>query len=106
MKSITYRSDNPFTSVDSAVPNDGFVLARPITSPKVNTLERTTLERVSSAKDLRVVRESSRNILKELVVLLQSVVGLEVGQVGQLQGLAVASSQPGGCLQMLAYIDR
>jgi hypothetical protein len=87
---LTYRSHDPFTSVNGTVPDDGLMGVRAVAAPKVNTLDRATLERLAGDEDLRIVGESGVDVLEVLEVLLKRVVRVEELEVGQRSGTVLA----------------
>jgi hypothetical protein len=64
--------------VNSAVPDNGGLDTRAITAPKVNALDRSSLEGLASDKELGVSDERFLEIFEEIQMLLKDVVGVEV----------------------------
>jgi hypothetical protein len=83
MEGITHRSNDPFAGVHSAVPDDGWLRTGATVTIQMDAADRTTLERVTSGKNLGVGGEGSLQIIQEVEVTLELVVRVEVGQVRQ-----------------------
>lgn len=79
----TYRSSDPFTGVHVGVPDNGWLLALPTLAPEVNTSNVSPLDGFSNINNLSVGGEGIAKISEELPVLPKSVVGLEVGCIGE-----------------------
>lgn len=97
------RGDDPLASVDGSVPDDGGLGARAIGTVDVNALERAALERLAGNEDLRVVGEAGLQVLEELVVAVEVVVRVEVGEVGQVGGARVLGLDGAWCLVSFSF---
>lgn len=69
--------------MDIAVPDDGRVLASAVLAVEVDALEVTTLNRLTGDKGLGIVGEERMDVIEELVMTVQVVVGVEVGDIGK-----------------------
>jgi len=71
------------------MPKNGSVLVLATFAPDVNTLLLATLKRLASNKDLRVLRESTREVIQIFKVLIVGVVAIEPGKVRQILRLVL-----------------
>jgi hypothetical protein len=76
--------------MDSAVPQDSRFLSGLSFAPDVDARLRTTLKRGTRDKDLRVLRESTNQLVQVLQMVLIRVVGIEPGFTGKLIRLVLA----------------
>lgn len=71
-----HRCD-PLTGVDVAMNNNSRLGTLSATSPDVNTLKDSSLDRSSNIDDLRIAGEASLKVLQELEMVGEWVVGSE-----------------------------
>lgn len=81
-KIVTHHAADPLASMHVSMPDDGRLLALSGLAPEMNALNISTLDAFTSREDFGVLGEGALEILQELGVLLEAVVGLEVGFVG------------------------
>ena len=71
------------------MPQNGSVLVLSTFAPNVNTLLLTALKRLAGNKDLRVLRESTREIVQIVKVLIVRVVAIEPRKVRKVLRLVL-----------------
>lgn len=74
---LCYHGADPLASVDCAVEDDGRLGTLASAAPDVDTRQSTTLDGSSNSDNLRLARESSLKVSKELKVVGIAVVGGE-----------------------------
>jgi hypothetical protein len=72
------------------MPKNGSVLVLATFAPDVDTLLLTTLERLASNEDFRVLRESAREIVQVVKVLVVRVVAVKPGEIRQILRLVLS----------------
>ena len=71
------------------MPQDGGVLILSTFAPDVDTLLLAALKRLASNEDLRVLRESTREVVQIVKVFIVRVVAIEPGKVRQILRLVL-----------------
>jgi len=80
------------------MPDDGRVLGLAALAPEVDTLDLSVLNSLAGGENLRVLGERFLQVIEELGVLFEAVVGLEVGLVGVRNLLTSMSASSYGVL--------
>lgn len=85
------------------MPYNGGLRAGAVSTVDVNALDSTTLERLAGHKDLGVVGEAGLQVLDELEVVVELVVGIEVGDIWESGGAGVLGL--GGAWLRLVHVS-